>query len=144
MKKLYYATFIPGMERAVEGLLRREGGVTIERMLDVYKRQGWMIHIGVAADVYKVRNFKAARAAVRHRRGREELSHNRQSFPEDKAPQRDVPCGGIGSLTVCDMAGNLDTRNGRLHQAARDAGAVADRVQALNRRLKVVVHQYLG
>lgn len=33
MKKLYYATFIPGMERAVEGLLRREGGVTIERML---------------------------------------------------------------------------------------------------------------
>ena len=33
MKKLYYATFIPGMERAVEGLLRREGGVTVERML---------------------------------------------------------------------------------------------------------------
>ena len=29
MKKLYYATFIPGMERAVEGLLRREGGVTV-------------------------------------------------------------------------------------------------------------------
>lgn len=33
MKKLYYATFIPGMERAVEGLLRREGGVTVEQML---------------------------------------------------------------------------------------------------------------
>lgn len=33
MKKLYFSTFIPGLERPVEAMLRKEGGVAVERML---------------------------------------------------------------------------------------------------------------
>lgn len=34
MKKLYYSTFVPGLEDAVSSLLRHEGGVTVERVMD--------------------------------------------------------------------------------------------------------------
>ena len=34
MKKLYYSTFVPGLEEAVTSLLRHEGGVTVERVMN--------------------------------------------------------------------------------------------------------------
>lgn len=33
MKKLYFSTFIPGLERPVEAMLHKEGGVAVERVL---------------------------------------------------------------------------------------------------------------
>ena len=33
MKKLYFSTFVPGLERPVEAMLRKEGGVAVERVL---------------------------------------------------------------------------------------------------------------
>ena len=33
MKKLYLATFIKGLERPVEAMLRHEGGVSVDRIL---------------------------------------------------------------------------------------------------------------
>ena len=33
MKKLYFSTFVPGFERPVEAMLRKEGGVAVERVL---------------------------------------------------------------------------------------------------------------
>ena len=33
MKKLYFSTFVPGLERPVEAMLRKEGGVAVEHVL---------------------------------------------------------------------------------------------------------------
>lgn len=33
MKTLYFSTFVKGLEEPVEAMLRREGGVAVERML---------------------------------------------------------------------------------------------------------------
>lgn len=33
MKKLYFSTFVPGLERPIEAMLRKEGGVAVERVL---------------------------------------------------------------------------------------------------------------
>ena len=33
MKKLYFSTFVQGLEQPIEAMLRKEGGVAVERML---------------------------------------------------------------------------------------------------------------
>lgn len=33
MKKLYFSTFVPGLEKPIETMLRKEGGVAVERMI---------------------------------------------------------------------------------------------------------------
>ena len=34
MKKLYFSTFIQGLEKPIELMLHKEGGVAVERMLN--------------------------------------------------------------------------------------------------------------
>ena len=34
MKKLYFSTFVEGLEKPIEAMLHKEGGVAVERVLN--------------------------------------------------------------------------------------------------------------